>query len=240
MDFADAPTPEDLASELAAMLRHGVTTRTLAACPNVLSLALVRAKAASDNVADRATAAYGLLRELVVVVDGRHPGPAATLLGLATGTRSTLLKERRRQTAELLFVSPAHLRTSDREAALIEGLADELYAADSAYRLRHRHRTAGERPPERSGLRINWLEQHRSYRRIWTPLSAVRNDLHVLRLYLADDDEEQRQQAIADRLCSITWHWTKFLAAVQKFVREQGGLWLLADADSEITAADAI
>ena len=238
MDLTAPPTPEELAAEISGTLRRGVTTKTLAVCPGVLSLPIVRAKSAGDGTSDRATAAYDLLRELVITADGQRGGPVATLLGLATGTRGAPLKDRRRQAAELLFISPAHLRTSDREAALIESLADELYAADSAYRLRHRHRIEPERLPERSGLGVDWLAQHRSYRRIWTPLSGVHNDLYVLRRYLATDEEDRL--AIADRLCTITWHWATFLTALALFVHEQGGLWLLADADSEIAAADAI
>jgi hypothetical protein len=238
MDLTQAPKPEDLAAELAGTLRTGITTKTLLRCPAILALAVVRAKAASDDDTDRAVAAYGLLRELVVSVDGETNGAVATLLGLATGGRGALLKERRRQTAELLNISPAHLRTSEREDVLIESLADEVYAADSAYRLRHRHRTEPERPPEQSRLGVNWLEQHRSYRRIWTPLSGVKNDLHVLRGYLAAETEDR--PAISDRLCSMNWHWARFLAAIERFVQEQGGLWLLADTDSEIAAADAI
>jgi hypothetical protein len=159
------------------------------------------------------------------------------LLGLAPGTRGSLLKERRRQAAELLHVSPEHLR-KERESLLVEAVADELYAADSAYRLRHRHRTEAERSPEQSKLGIDWLEQHRSYRRIWTPVSGMRNDLKVLRGYLTADEEDQ--PAIADRLCNITWQWARFELALERFVEEQGGLWLLADADSEIAAAEAI
>jgi hypothetical protein len=238
MDLNAPPTPEELAAEISATLRQGITTKSLTTCAAMLALPVVHAKAADDTPNDLATAAYNLLRELAVTVDGQRDGPVATLLGLATGTRATTLKERRRQTAELLFISPAHLRTSDREAALIESLADELYSVDSAYRLRHKHRTEPEQPPERSGLRVDWLAQHRSYRQIWTPLSGVRNDLYVLRRYLAA--EEENQPAIADRLCSLSWHWALFLNAVADFVDDQGGLWLLADANSEIAAADAI
>ena len=57
---------------------------------------------------------------------------------------------------------------------------------DSAYRLRHRHRTETEREPPDSRLRIDWLAQHRSYRRIWAPIVALRNDLIVLVNYLHD------------------------------------------------------
>lgn len=237
MSQASTPAPDDLAAELSGLLRTGVTTEGLRSCAAILSLALTKAKSASDQGADRAVAAHTLITEAAKRIDDGTYGPAATLLGLAPGTRGSLLKERRRQAAELLHVSPEHLR-KEREPSLLEAVADELYAADSGYRLRHRHRTEPERSPEQSGLGINWLEQHRSYRRIWTPLSGMRNDLHVLGRYLAAEEEDQ--PAIADRLCTITWRWARFELALERFVQEQGGLWLLADADSEIATADAI
>jgi hypothetical protein len=203
----------------------------------LLSLALTHAKAASEQPDDLAVAASTLIREAATRVDDGTDGAAAALLGLAAGTRGSLLKDRRRWAAEAIHVSAEHLR-KDREPLLLEAVADELYAANSAYRLRHRHRTEPERSPERSALGVDWLVQHRSYRRIWTPLSGMRNDLYVLRGYLAAEDEDQA--AIADRLCTITWHWTRCLVALERFVEDQGGLWLLADAESEIAAADAI
>lgn len=237
MTQASVPTPADLAAELSGLLRSGVTTEGLRSCTAILTLALTRAKSASDQDADRAVAAHTLITEAAKRVDAGVYGPAATLLGLAPGTRGSLLKERRRQAAEALHVSPEHLR-KEREPLLFEAVGDELYAADSAYRLRHRHRTEAERSPEQSRLGIDWLEQHRSHRRIWTPVSGMRNDLAMLRRYLAAEPEDQA--AIADRLVNITWQWARFELALERFVQEQGGLWLLADADSEIAAADAI
>lgn len=233
----NTPAPADLAAELGGLLRPGITTEGLRSCAVILSLALTKAKSASDDVADLAVAAHTLIAESAKRVDDGSYGAAATLLALAPGTRGSLLKERRRQAAEALHVSTEHLR-KEREPLLLEAVADELYAADSAFRLRHRHRSEPERQPERTRLGINWLEQHRSYRRIWTPVSAMRNDLSILRRYLAEDDEDQA--AIADRLCNITWQWARFELGLQRFVSEQGGLWLLADMDSEIAAADAI
>jgi hypothetical protein len=227
-----------MAAELAAMLRSGVTRQALRDCRAILSLAVVRAKAASEETDDRAVAADTLIREAVRRVDdGDAYGPLATLLGLAPGTRSTLLKERRKKTAEALYIAPETLR-KEREDGLIEAVADELYALDSAYRLRHRHREEAEREPQDNRLGIDWLVQHRSYRRIWTPVSGMRSDLAVLREYLATEEEDR--DAISDRLANITWHWARFSLAVERFVKEQGGLWLLADADSEIAAAEAV
>jgi hypothetical protein len=237
MSTPAVPSPTDLAAELSGLLRSGVTTEQLRGCSAVLSLALTHAKAASGEADDLAVAAATLIREATTRVDDGTDGAAAILLGLAAGSRGSLLKDRRRWAAEAIHVSTEHLR-KDREPLLLEAVADELYAADSAYRLRHRHRSTPERLPQRSALGVDWLEQHRIYRRIWTPLSGMRNDLHVLRRYLAAEQEDQ--PAIADRLCNVTWHWTRFLAALERFVEDQGGLWLLADADSEIAAADAI
>lgn len=238
MSKESVPNPAELAAELGGLLRTGVTTEGLRCCSAILGLRLTRAKSASAEPTDLAVAAHTLLVEATRRVDnGDVHDPVATLLGLASGTRGSLLKERRRQAAEALHISTEHLR-KERESLLLEAVADELYAADSAYRLRHKHRSEPERPPEKSGLGVNWLEQHRSYRRIWTPLSGMRGDLHVLRDYLAAAEEDQ--PAIADRLANITWQWAKFLIGLERFVKEQGGLWLLADADSEIAAADAI
>jgi hypothetical protein len=238
MEPPATPKPPELAADLAGLLRPGVTTEGLRSCRAILGLALTKAKSASEEPADLAVAAQTLIREAAKRVDdGDAYGPAASLLGLAPGTRGELLKDRRRKAAEGLFVSPEHFR-KEREDLLLEAVADELYAADSAYRLRHRHRTEAERSPEQSRLGIDWLEQHRSYRRIWTPLSGMRNDLDVLRRYLAAEAEDQ--PAIADRLCNITYQWARFELALQRFIEAQGGLWLLADADSEIAAAEAI
>jgi hypothetical protein len=237
MNQTSAPAPAELAAELSGLLRGGVTTEGLRSCTVILKLTLTQAKSASDEVADRAVAAHILIAEAAKRVDDGTYGPAAALLGLAPGTRGSLLKERRRQAAEMLHISPEHLR-KEREPLLLEAVGDELYTADSAYRLRHRHRTEAERSPEQSRLGIDWLEQHRSYRRIWTPVSGMRNDLAVLRDYLAADEENQ--PAIADRLSNISWQWAIFELALQRFIEEQGGLWLLADADSEIAAADAV
>jgi len=231
------PSPQELAGELAGLLRTGVTGDSLRSCPALLGLALVAAKSASDEPADRAVAASSLIGEAAVRVDGVKDAAAATLLGVAQGSRGAPPKERRRRAAELLNVKPDHFR-KEREDPLIEALAEELYALDSAYRLRHRHRMEAERLPEDSALRVDWLAQHRSYRRIWTPVYAMRADLLVLLGYLRDGHDDQAD--IADRLCNVTWRYAQFLREIERFIEREGGLWLLADAESEVAAADAI
>lgn len=229
--------PEELAGELAGMLRRGVTSDGLIECPGLLGLALVRAKSASDAPADLAAGCVGLLAEVTARVDGERHGPSAVLLGVAPGWRRSLLKTRRAQAAQLLHIEVDHFR-KEREDALIEAAADELYAQDAAFRLRHRPRTDEEIAAQSAAMGIDWLAQHRSYLRIWTPVTGMRADLLRLMEYLDADEEDH--DAIADRLCSLTWFYARFLRELARFVEEQGGLWLLSDPDAEAEVAEAI
>ena len=253
-------TPENLAAELAAMLRTGVTIEACRKSPVICSLAIALAKASSDEPNDLAVAANHLIREACASVDSITEGPTAILLAVAPGYRGTLLKKRRTDAAKKLHITPGHLR-DEREEPLLEAVADEVYAMDSAYRLRHRHRTEAEREPQESRLGIDWLAQHRSYRRIWSPVTGLRNDLIVLVNYLHEVKEAgrvprpPRQIAegsnerpvdldmwadLSDRCASLTWRLAQYSRELDAFVEREGGLWILADAESEIRAADAI
>ncbi len=241
-------SPEQLAGELAAMLRTGVLIEQCRKASGLLSLSIVRAKAASATPDDLAVSAHHLIREACAAVDGIEHGGIAVLLGIAPNYRGRSLKERRIDAAAKLGYSAEHLR-KDRTEPLLEAVADELYAMDSAYRLRHRHREQAERTPEQSRLGIDWLKQHRDYRRIWTPITGVRNDLDVLLGYFRKAHAEERtphdvdddtRANISDRLSSMTWYLARFSTEIERFVEREGGLWLLADAEAEVRAADAI
>lgn len=242
---SNAPSPEAIAADLAGMLRTGVTTKSCRTAQALLGLTIVAAKSASDDVNDRAVAATTLIREACAAVDDTPSGPSATLLALAPGLRGSLLKQRRAAVAEALGWSLDHLRR-ERQDDLIEAVANELYAMDSAYRLRHQHRDV---PPERSSLRIDWLEQHRSYRRIWTPVTGIRNDLAVLLEYFEDanardltpyDLEGDEQANVSDRLCTMSWHLARYSTAMNQFVDEKGGLWLLSSPEAEIRVGELV
>ena len=275
-DISDAPatrpTPEALAGELAAMLRTGVTIDGCRRSSALLSLPLVQAKASSDDPNDLAVAANNLIREACASVDSLSEGPTAVLLAVAPGYRGSLLKKRRTDAAAKLFISPGHLR-DEREEPLLEAVADELYGLDSAYRLRHRHRTEAEREPPDSRLRIDWYEQHRRYGRLWTPLTGIRADLFVMIEWLreiraahaagvpvvidqdAPDPPAEAEAAgiVADvpvdaewwrhfneRCAHMTWRLAQHSREWVVFVERDGGLFLMADADSEVRAVDAL
>ena len=234
--LTSSPTAE-LEAELKGLLRDGVTHGALVNCPELLGLELVAARSASDSAADLAVSANHLIREGATRVDGTAGGPAARLLGVAPGRTGSKLTTRREEVSEMLFLSVDHFR-KEREPKLVRSVAEALVELDSAFRLRHQHRIEGERRPEESRLQINWLAQHRSYRRIWTPVEAMKNDLIWFLQYLRGGGEEHF--VICDRLCNITWRYAQFQTELAAFVEREGGLWLLADPDSEIQAADAI
>ena len=267
-----APSPEAIAASLAAMLRTGVTVERCRSEPALLTLELVRAKAASGGTDDLAVSAGNVIREACAAVDGIDAGATAVLLGLASGWRGRLLKHRREAAANKLGYSVEHLR-KDREPLLIDSVADELYALDSAYRHRHRHRTEAEREPPDSRLRIDWYEQHRRYGRIWTPIVALRADLLVMIDWLreirvaaarapgelvCDPDgppdlvrseggvvggigvDTEWWRHLNERCAQMTWRLAQHSRELVAFVDRDGGLFLMADAESEVRAVDAL
>jgi hypothetical protein len=152
-----APSPEAIAADLATMLRTGVTVERCRTARDLLTLELVRAKAATQSTDDLAVSAGNLIREACAAVDGIATGATAVLLGVApAGAVGFSSSAVRRWPASLAPPSSTCARI-----LLLEAVADELYAVDSAYRLRHRHRTQAERDAPDSHLKIDWYEQHR-------------------------------------------------------------------------------
>lgn len=230
-------TPEEIAEQLARLLPTGATVKALTENPALLGLAVIAAKSPSDDPKDLAVAAIQVIHQAATDVDSDRNGVAASLLGLADNTKRLSAAKRRQRAAEKAGYNAEHFAKTKVTPAL-EATAEAIYAIDSGYRLRHKHRIEAESTPTESGIRIDWLAQHQAYRRIWTPLTGTRNDVLVFAKYLAAEKEDQ--PAIADRLCSISWHWAKYLNALDQFVEEDGGLWLLADKEAEVTAADSL
>lgn len=226
---------DSIAGELNGALKGGVSVRAASRMPTLLGLAIVRAKSLSEEPDDLAAAAVGLLREAAVVVDEMRNGPTATLLGLAEGTRGLNQTERRSDAAYRLDVNEDHFRKNlarDR----IQELADELTAMDSTFQARLAHKL--NRPTAiESRLEIDWLKRHEAYRRIWSPVFAMRADLLILLGYLHDDAPESD---VADRLMNLLWRRAQSTRSLDLFVEEFGGLWLLSDPNKESQAAEAI
>ncbi len=241
---------EKIALELSEALPGGASLKALSQMTALTGLAIVGAKAISKDPEDLAAAAVGVLKEACVRVDGARDGAVATLLGLATGTRGISISERRRQAAELLTISAERVR-KDREGKLVLQLSEELIVADRTFQAR---RNQADQQPDalNSRLNINWLERHEAYRRIWSPVAALRADLLVLLGYLGTNREagialEQTNTEspapwadLADRGLNLMWRRAQFTQAVVDFIADFGGLWLLSDPGQESKAAEAI
>ncbi|MGH2905903.1 MAG: hypothetical protein ACRDKI_03940 [Solirubrobacterales bacterium] len=249
-NMAAVLTSELLTDELTSSVRSGITLRAVLAMPTLLGLDVVKAKALSDRVEDVGTAALGLLRESSVRVDEEADGTAAILMGLATGTKGMPAPERRRKAARSIPTSFDNFRKRH-EGELLSRLAEELVAADSIFRSRQNHRAQVPDAID-SRLRVNWLERHEAYRRIWSPVSALRADLLVLLEYLKrnrvagialeqiDDESPAPWPDVADRAMNLLWRRAQFTRELNRFVEEYGGLWLLSDPDKESQVAEAI
>lgn len=241
---------ELLAQELAQALPGGLSLKSLTEMPTLVALEIVRAKAVSSDPEDLAAAALGILGEACVQVDGTQHGALATLLAVTPSTRGTGISERRRQAAEILHISADRVR-KDREEKLVARLADELVVLDRTFQLRRKQREDAPSAPE-SRLNINWLERHEAYRRIWSPVSGLKNDLLVLLGYLrhnrdagvglteANIDSPVPWPDLADRAMNLMWQRAKFTQAVDDFIADFGGLWLMSDPQQESKAAEAI
>lgn len=243
-------TSESLASELVAAIKSGITLRAVVEMPTLLGLEIVRAKALSDEAEDLATAAVGLVRESAARVDEQADGTVAILLGVATSTRGMPAPERRRKAARSIPTSFDHFRKRY-EGELLIRLAEDLVATDSVYRSRRAHEIQRPAAAE-SRLKINWLERHEAYRRIWSPVAALRADLLILLDYLRENrdagieleaidvDSPVAWPDIADRGMNLLWRRAQFTRELNRFVEEHGGLWLLSNPDKESQVAEAI
>lgn len=251
-------SPDALATELAAMLRHGVTTSACRLATGLTGLAVVRARAASDSETDRAVAARAFVRQAAIKLDGED-GPICITLGIAPGYAATPLGTRRAKVAELLSVSTEHLR-KDREPRMLQAVADEIIEVDSVYRSRQAHRDGvGGRGPG-SGIQIDWYAFHQAYHRVWQPIARIRNDLVRLIGYLteakraglvprtaANVDALGKEHPslpglddwhpIAERCMTICWGIAQLDRATARFTDEHGGIWILATQETEEAVA---
>lgn len=241
---------EKLTAELEDVVVPGVTLKTLIGLPTLLGLAIVRAKSLSDDPEDLAAAAAGVLKESCARVDGERNGVTATLLGIAEGTRHLGGSERRRRAAALVPISEGRFRKKH-EAEYLRAFSEDLVVTDSAFQARGLHEAQTPEPAE-SRLGVNWLEHHEAYRRIWSPVMALKLDLEVLLGYLRTNRaagielEQTTDQSpapwpdIADRGMILMWRRAQFTTAIDRFVEDFGGLWLLSDPNQESRAAEAI
>lgn len=231
----EAPTTDQLADELAVIVGEGFAPAQVERLPGLVGLSYVQHKAGTTDPVACLVVLPDVLTEAVRRLGQSQSAEIATfLLGLGKW-RGRLAKERRHEAGRRLGVTADSFRRRH-ERRYLEESAAAVYAIEHVHRLRQAHRELGKREPVESGLAINWLARHETYGRIWTAVWALRADLIT---YLSRHREHPDDPAVGKDLRSSLWWFARFLCEMDRFVKDYGGLWLLADLDAETEAADA-
>jgi hypothetical protein len=181
---------------------------------------------------------------------GTEPNRAAAAraaLGLEPGTQGRPLRGRRGQTgrvgtiARWLAYEPASLfkpRQDGRSPfdTLTLDIGEHLLRREVAFRVGEQHLAQrARRPPLESAMHVDWLPRFERYYRIWSYISGLRNDLAVGLTHLHSGTSTEADSYVRKSL----YYHACFLAELEAFTRERGGLWVLPDPKAEQTVADA-
>jgi hypothetical protein len=173
---------------------------------------------------------------------------ARAALGLEPGTQGKPLRGRRGQSgrvgtiARWLAYEPASLFKPRQDGSspfdtLIGDIAEHLLRREIAFRVgEQRLAQRARRPPLESAMRVDWLARFERYYRIWSYVAGVRNDVTVGLAHFRSDATAEADHFVRKSL----YHHAAFLAELECFTRERGGLWVLPDPKAEQTLADAV
>jgi hypothetical protein len=182
---------------------------------------------------------------------GTTPNRAAAAraaLGLEPGTQGRPLRGRRNLPsrvgiiAGLLGYEPAslfRLRHDGRSAfdTLIDDVADFVVRREVAYLVAERRLAQqARRPPLESAMRVDWLSRFERYYAIWSYIAGIRYDVELaLAASQHGEADELRFYAVKS-----LWYYARFVAELEAFNVERGGLWVTPDPAAEQRIADAV
>jgi hypothetical protein len=240
---------------------QGATARAVASQADLMALGCVVAEASDHG---RTTPPLDVVAGVVVLFleeaadsleeqphAGTEPNRAAAaraVLGLEPGTQGKPLRGRRGQTgrvgtvARWLVYEPASLFKQRQDGstpfdALIQDIAEHLLRREIAFRVgEQRLAQRARRPPLESAMRVDWLARFERYYAIWSYVAGVRNDVTVGLARLRSDTPAEADYFVRKSL----YHHATFLAELEGFTRERGGLWVLPDPKAEQMIADAV
>jgi hypothetical protein len=240
---------------------QGATTRAVASQADLMALGCVVTEASDqgrtapplDVVAGVVVlfleeAANSLEEQPHAGIEPNRAAAARAALGLEPGTQGKPLRGRRGQTgrvgtiARWLIYEPASLFKPRQDGstpfdALIQDTAEHLLRREIAFRVgEQRLAQRARRPPLESAMRVDWLARFERYYAIWSYVAGVRNDVTVGLARLRSDTPAEADNFVRKSL----YHHAGFLAELESFTRERGGLWVLPDPKAEQTLADAV
>lgn len=158
------------------------------------------------------------------------------LLGMIGGSPDDPRSDRRIRCAEHLGIKPATLiqprRGTSKERRLLEELAERLSNREEGYLAEQtRLRIRAQRTPYDTGLGVDWVRQFEAYYKVWTPASALHTDLEMA---LPGGSRVGDEDLVENAL----YYFAFYVHELEAFVRDHGGLWMLASRKREQEVAD--
>jgi hypothetical protein len=246
----EIPTRNDLVADLKLLREKGVFEIDALHLPALVAAARLAAAAEVDNAA----AVETLARRVVTRLSGGRYGDALVqLFGLDADSRALTAGVRRINASKALGCSEKTFRTKH-EGAMLNDLARSVLVLCAEQRLRHGREQLAARHPVESQIAVQWIERFEAYYRMWTPIYAIGSDLTAYRSTLTEnprpydrrfgtvgpEDEGYSQEEQSEGYARFAlYHYAKFLWELRRFNADNGGLWLLSNADTELAVRDA-
>jgi hypothetical protein len=250
---AEASEHAQLNTELRTVREKGVHNLRSLKLPALVSVARL---VLHDPTSEAPVLVEQLLRQSIERMGGGpYPEAAASLFGLARGTRGLGPRQRREAAADALDHLSAETFRTRHQNTLVSDLADQVLGLVAEHRLREARTQLERRHPAETRLAVQWVERFEAYNRLWTPIYALGADLTAYRSTLLEsdrpydraagtngpDDAGYTQEMQAEgygrfalyRYASFEWHQ-------QQFMNRYGGLWLLSSGEAESAVSEAV
>ncbi|MFL6139631.1 MAG: hypothetical protein ACJ74O_17780 [Frankiaceae bacterium] len=133
---------------------------------------------------------------------------------------------------ELHYSDPRHL--ADRERSLHLPLADHVLQELRVAQNYATHRALARGDGDATAAALLVVEQFRSYFRIYTPLGAISWDLTA---WLGRRKRQPDRPPPDEYLDDIVYSRAMAEAALDAFIRDLGGIWMMADPNAETTVS---
>ncbi len=207
----------------------------LNACPTLIQLAATIRRRTPEDDTDPLVDAMDVLMEAVQELAQDSIRIFNTMFAVGEGTQLPRLEDRRATLAKTLGVDIKTIRR--REDRILATVAYSIVEREQATRLREAHGRLERRQPVEASLAVDWLDRFRHYYRMWTDLSGLRNDFQAFLVRRAEHPDDDAVKVYGP---SSLHYFTRFIAHLEQFVNQEGGLWLFSSPDTEVAISDAV
>jgi hypothetical protein len=201
--------------------------------PVLLALEHVRHEARSQEPLDLVLAVESCVRRAIETLEGtplyRIVRP---LFGVEPGTIGLQAKQRRKIAAERAGVDPATFVRHD-EQRILRTVARRVLFQESGFQAAQSRLGP---PPTREEIKASWLVRFQHYKKMEE--IARQLWLNLWEVVVAKGKPEDHDAEV-DVLDASIWHYARFLAAYEEFLRELGGNWLMPEPDQDAAIANA-